>query len=56
MNHGASRANQHAEKCVNGPWLPMRVSEKVGWERHKAKVVDVAALRRQLKKDGKARW
>ena len=28
MNHGASRANQHAEKCVDGTWLPMRASEK----------------------------
>ena len=56
MNHGALRANQHAEKCVNSAWLPMRVSEKVGWEGLKAKVGDVAALRRKLKKDGKARW
>ena len=28
MNCGALRANQHAGKCVNGTWLPMRVSEK----------------------------
>ena len=28
MNHGASRANQHAEKWVDGTWLPMRVPEK----------------------------
>ena len=28
MNCRASRANQHAEKCVNGAWLPMRASEK----------------------------
>ena len=56
MNHGASRANQHAEKCVDGAWLPMRVSEKVGWEGLKAKVGDVVALRRKSKKkDGKAR-
>ena len=28
MNCRASRANQHAEKCVKGAWLPMRVPEK----------------------------
>ena len=28
MNRGALRANQHAEKCVDGAWLPMRASEK----------------------------
>ena len=28
MNHRALRASQHAEKCVDGAWLPMRVSEK----------------------------
>ena len=28
MNHGASRANQHAGQCVDGTWLPMRVSKK----------------------------
>ena len=32
MNCGASRANQHAEKCVDGTWLPMRASEKGVWE------------------------
>ena len=32
MNYGASRANQHAEKCVNSAWLPMRASEKGVWE------------------------
>ena len=28
MNHRALRANQHAVKCVNGAWLPVRASEK----------------------------
>ena len=28
MNRRASRANQGAEKCVKGTWLPMRVPEK----------------------------
>ena len=32
MNCGVLRANQHAEKCVNCAWLPMRVSEKGVWE------------------------
>ena len=32
MNCRALRANQHAEKCVNGAWLPMRVSKKGVWE------------------------
>ena len=32
MNCRALRANQHAEKCVDGTWLPMRVSEKDVWE------------------------
>ena len=50
MNCRASRANQHAEKCVDGTWLPMRVSKKVGWEGLKAKVGDIAALRRKSKK------
>ena len=49
MNRGALRVNQHAEKCVDGAWLPMRVSKKrcVGGAR--AKFCDVAALRRKLK-------
>ena len=28
VNCGASRANQSAEKCVKGTWLPMKVPEK----------------------------
>ena len=28
MNRGALRANQQAEKCVDGAWLPMKVSKK----------------------------
>ena len=28
MNHRAMRANQCAEKCVKGAWLPMRVCTK----------------------------
>ena len=52
MNCRASRANQHAEKCVNGTWLPMRVSEKGVWEGLKAKFGDVVALRRKSKE----RW
>ena len=39
MNCGASRANQHAEKCVSCAWLPMRVSKKGGWEGLKANLV-----------------
>ena len=49
MNCRALRANQHAEKCVDSTWLPMKVSEKrcVGGAR--AKFCDVAALRRKSK-------
>ena len=32
MNCGALRTNQHAEKCVDGTWLPMRMFEKGVWE------------------------
>ena len=39
-------------KCVDGAWLPMKVSEKGGWEGLKAKFGDVAALRRKSKE----RW
>ena len=28
MNRRALRANQPAEKCIDGAWLPMRVSKK----------------------------
>ena len=28
MNCGAMRANQHAGKCVNSAWLPMRAFQK----------------------------
>ena len=28
MNRGTTRANQHAEKCVDSAWLPMRALEK----------------------------
>ena len=28
MNCGVSRADQCAEKCVKGAWLPMRVPKK----------------------------
>ena len=52
MNCRASRANQHAEKCVDGVWLPMTVSKKGGWEGLKAKVGDIVALRRKSKE----RW
>ena len=45
MNCSASRANQHAGKCVSGTWLPMRVSEKGVWEGLEAKFGDVAALK-----------
>ena len=33
MNCGTTRANQHAEKCVDSAWLPMRAFEKrvCGW-------------------------
>ena len=31
MNHGTTRANQHAEKCVDSAWLPMRAFEKGVW-------------------------
>ena len=31
MKHGALRANQHAEKCVDGTWQPMGVPEKGVW-------------------------
>ena len=45
MNHGASRVNQHAGKCVDGAWLPMRVSKKGLWEGLEAKFGDIAALK-----------
>ena len=48
MNHGTLRANQHAEKWVNGTWLPMRESKKVGWEGQKQKTSDVVALKWQI--------
>ena len=31
MKCGALRANQHAEKCVDGTWQPMGVPEKSVW-------------------------
>ena len=50
MNYRASRANQHAEKCVNGIWLPMRVPKKGVWEElEQKKNCDIVALRRKLK-------
>ena len=45
MNHGTSRANQLAEKWVDGTWLPMRESEKLDGEGFKAKFGDIAALK-----------
>ena len=45
MNCGALRANQHAEKCVSGAWLPMRVSKKGVWEGLEAKFGDIVALK-----------
>ena len=45
MNCRALRANQHAEKWVNGTWLPMRESEGFGWEGFKVRFGDVAALK-----------
>ena len=32
MNHGAMRAIQHAGKCVDCAWLPMRVVDWSMWE------------------------
>ena len=32
MNCNAMRANQHAGKCVDSAWLPMRAFEKDVWE------------------------
>ena len=49
MNHRALRANQHAEKCVDGAWLPMRVSQKRCVKGARAKFCDIAALRRKRK-------
>ena len=31
MNRGTTRANQHAGKCVDSAWLPMRAFEKGVW-------------------------
>ena len=45
MNHRALRANQHAEKWVDGAWLPMRESRKGVWEGREAKFGDVVALK-----------
>ena len=39
MNCRALRANQYAGQCVDGTWLPMRVSKKSGWEGLKANLV-----------------
>ena len=46
MKCRALRANQHAEKCVDGAWQPMGVPEKgcVGGAR--VKFCDIAALMR----------
>ena len=49
MNLRALRANQHAEKCVNGTWLPMKVSEKSCVGGARAKFCDIVALRRKSK-------
>ena len=32
MKCSATRANQHAGKCVDSAWLPMRAFEKGMWE------------------------
>ena len=32
MNCSAMRTNQHAEKCADSTWLPMRAFEKGVWE------------------------
>ena len=46
MNCGTTRANQHAEKCVDSAWLPMRAFEKGCVGGAKVKFCDVAALTR----------
>ena len=50
MNCRASRANQHAEKCVNGAWLPMRVPEKGVWEELEQKIFVTCGLEEKVKK------
>ena len=46
MNRGTTRANQHAEKCVDSAWLPMRAFEKGYVGGAKVKFCDIAALMR----------